>query len=83
MHQKHLQKMRIKKCKIMQNIAKTQQNYVEMSKIVQQIACKPKKLAQLEKICTDGVTRFLNLIMYVPWTLDRKYHNYHADAVQE
>ena len=47
----------------MQKIAKTKQNCVEMCKIVQQIACKPKKLAQLEKTSTDGITHFwyLNL----------------------
>ena len=33
----------------------------KMSKILEKIACKPKHLAELEKISTDGVTLFLHL----------------------
>ena len=50
--------------KNVQQIEKTRQNYAKMRKIVQKIVCTPKKLAQLEKVCSDGVTRvplFLHL----------------------
>ena len=36
----------------------------KMCKILQKIAFNPKKLAQLEKISTDGVTR-VNLFMHL------------------
>ena len=52
--------------KNMQKFAKPQQNCAKMRKIVQKNVCKLKKLAQLEKISTDGVshvTLFLHLLV--------------------
>ena len=52
--QKKYAKMR----KIVQKLKKKKrQNCAELRKSLQNISCKIKKLAQLEKNCTDGVTR--------------------------
>ena len=60
-------------CKKMQKHNKIVQN-------AQKIACRPEKLAQLEKICTDGVTRvtlFLHLCMTVTMKVTNKITSNH------
>ena len=50
------QKTHAKMSTKMQKYAKFSKNAQKHNKIEQKIACKTEKLAQLEKICTDGVT---------------------------
>ena len=43
--------------KNLQKFAKPRRNCAKMRKIVPKIKCKPNKFAQVEKMCTDSVTR--------------------------